>query len=322
VRELERNVWDYLDTTLEGSITVACITTTGYCKNGLAVLEHGTATQVAERYPDLARKLGTHIARYGVTTAQLYPGLVVFPVKEAEAIATARNVLPHKAGRYPPGTLAPAHALKASMKRIKQSLAELEAIRNACGWEAVGLTRPGCNATGGLEWEAVRPLCKPYGDWLHIVTYKPTPAAKVVAAVKPVPVTNAAPPGQVRVLICGDRAWANYGQVSHVVRLLKGAYGKDLVIVAGGCTGADTMAETAARQCFVACEVYPAEWKKYGRAAGPVRNRQMLDTGIYLVVAFHDDMANSKGTRDCFTEAQRRGIMTRHITSETALAPV
>lgn len=53
---------------------------------------------------------------------------------------------------------------------------------------------------------------------------------------------------------------------------------------------------------------FPADWKLHGHAAGPIRNRQMLDEKPDLVIAFHEDWANAKGTRDCVAEAGRRGI--------------
>lgn len=54
-------------------------------------------------------------------------------------------------------------------------------------------------------------------------------------------------------------------------------------------------------------ERYPADWERYGKRAGPIRNRKMLDQGPDLVVAFGGD----KGTADCVREARRRGIAVR-----------
>ena len=38
-----------------------------------------------------------------------------------------------------------------------------------------------------------------------------------------------------------------------------------------------------------------------------VRNKKMLDMNPDLVIAFHDDIENSKGTKDCIKEAEKRG---------------
>lgn len=69
------------------------------------------------------------------------------------------------------------------------------------------------------------------------------------------------------------------------------------------------MASTVAKSLgFKNIIPFPAEWEKYGKSAGPIRNRQMLDENPDLVIAFHDDIESSKGTKDCIKEAEKRGI--------------
>lgn len=54
---------------------------------------------------------------------------------------------------------------------------------------------------------------------------------------------------------------------------------------------------------------FPAKWKEFGRAAGPIRNQQMLDEGKpELVLAFHDDLENSKGTKDMVGRAMKADL--------------
>ena len=55
---------------------------------------------------------------------------------------------------------------------------------------------------------------------------------------------------------------------------------------------------------------------RYGRGAGPRRNRQMLDENpdISLVLAFHEDLGRSKGTRDMVRRSEKKGIRTKIIT--------
>ena len=79
-------------------------------------------------------------------------------------------------------------------------------------------------------------------------------------------------------------------------------------LIQGGARGADSIARQAAQQLNIYCKTYHADWKTYGRAGGPIRNRMMLDTKPDLVVAFHDNLDASRGTKDCVTEAKRRGI--------------
>jgi hypothetical protein len=83
-----------------------------------------------------------------------------------------------------------------------------------------------------------------------------------------------------------------------------------LVIIHGAARGADLIAgEIALSIEGVKVEEYPAQWEKHGKKAGPLRNVQMLQEGQpELVIAFHDDLANSKGTRHMATIAAKQGL--------------
>ncbi len=61
---------------------------------------------------------------------------------------------------------------------------------------------------------------------------------------------------------------------------------QNTVVVHGGAQGADQLAGECARQRGLSVEEHPAEWSRYGRAAGPRRNAAMLQTGIDAVYAF------------------------------------
>jgi hypothetical protein len=54
---------------------------------------------------------------------------------------------------------------------------------------------------------------------------------------------------------------------------------QDLVIIHGGAKGADTLADQWAITNWVKIEEYKPNWEKHGKAAGPIRNKQMLDEG-------------------------------------------
>lgn len=86
---------------------------------------------------------------------------------------------------------------------------------------------------------------------------------------------------------------------------------KNPVIVHGGATGADTDAARAGQRLFnLQAEVHRADWKKYGRAAGPIRNKQMVELGADLCLAFpdHPKGRGSRGTWNCIDLAQQAGI--------------
>ncbi len=107
------------------------------------------------------------------------------------------------------------------------------------------------------------------------------------------------------VLICGSRSWTDRSAIeARIAELPPGA-----VVINGKAGGADKCAHYAAvnRGLFsVPVPVYSPHWKRYGKAAGPMRNRVMLDLGPELVIAFQRD--ESSGTQDTIDEARRRGI--------------
>ena len=109
-----------------------------------------------------------------------------------------------------------------------------------------------------------------------------------------------------KVLICGDRNWLKWEPIRAWLCKLQD-WGYDTV-VEGEARGADTLAREEAEQLGFTVLKFPANWNQYGRAAGPIRNREMLDQHPDLVLAFHGNISASKGTRDTVEEAKRRGI--------------
>jgi hypothetical protein len=128
-----------------------------------------------------------------------------------------------------------------------------------------------------------------------------------------------------RVLVCGDRNWIDYDLIaSRLDKLMTEVDREDdgpcLTVIQGCARGADSLAGEWVDRNLVYYEgnavqqKFPADWKQYGRAAGPIRNQQMLREGKPdLVLAFHDDIENSKGTKDMVNRAKRAGILTKVI---------
>jgi len=114
-----------------------------------------------------------------------------------------------------------------------------------------------------------------------------------------------------RVIVCGDRNWSDHKvMLRELKKLPAGA-----IIVEGGCRGADLMAASIAKELGLIVEEHPAKWGQYGRSAGPIRNREMMDAGAELVLAFHKDFEHSRGTKDMITVARAKGVAT-YIYSE------
>lgn len=108
-----------------------------------------------------------------------------------------------------------------------------------------------------------------------------------------------------RLIVCGGRNYTNYSAVMQALNDHLGPFADlDPVVVTGGAPGADRLAERAAQELGLKTEVFPADWGKLGRAAGPIRNRQMLDAGSDVVIAF----PGGRGTADMVRAARERGI--------------
>lgn len=115
-----------------------------------------------------------------------------------------------------------------------------------------------------------------------------------------------------KLLVTGDREWKDYMLIQSVLVLFQ----PDLV-AQGAARGADKKTATICQQLRIPCSSYPAAWDFYGRAAGPLRNRSMYDEfRPDVVVAFHDDLINSKGTRDMVKYAKSQGTPVYLVTHD------
>ena len=84
--------------------------------------------------------------------------------------------------------------------------------------------------------------------------------------------------------------------------------GYSIVIVSGGCAGADLLGERYAKENGYSIDRYPAEWQKYGRKAGIMRNAVMADNADALI-AYWDGI--SRGTKNMIDEARKKGLAVR-----------
>jgi len=112
-----------------------------------------------------------------------------------------------------------------------------------------------------------------------------------------------------KILICGSRFYKNYIKIYYYIKSLQEKC-DDLIIIEGGARGADRLARNACITLGIEYKEYQANWDKYGKAAGPIRNKKMLDDNpdIDLVVSFHEDINSSKGTKDMLNKARKKGI--------------
>lgn len=118
--------------------------------------------------------------------------------------------------------------------------------------------------------------------------------------------------GRMRILITGSRNYRDLAMVEEAISdHIRGHDPRSVTIIHGDARGADTLAGTAARYYGLRVETHPADWNQHGKAAGPIRNQQMVNLGADVCLAFPAFPAGgSRGTWDCVSRAKVAGIPT------------
>jgi hypothetical protein len=126
------------------------------------------------------------------------------------------------------------------------------------------------------------------------------------------------------VLVTGDRLWTDLASVAHRLQTLP----PETVIVHGYAKGLDTIVDVVARELGFRVIRCPSHWRHndpkcvevwgacpedcaevVGRPAGMIRNHKMLDSyHPRLVLAFYDNIIDSKGTKGMLKYAQKKKV--------------
>lgn len=105
-----------------------------------------------------------------------------------------------------------------------------------------------------------------------------------------------------RIVVTGSRDFPSLGLVHAVLWEAQSDHGL-LKVATGGSGVVDQEVENLGYEPTI----YKADWQKYGRLAGPLRNHHMIDDfKPHRVYAFWD--GKSRGTLDCFSYAAQKGI--------------
>jgi hypothetical protein len=114
-------------------------------------------------------------------------------------------------------------------------------------------------------------------------------------------------PDRLRILICGSRHWDRPDIIeSQIARLPNGC-----TIIQGHARGADLIAARCATAHGHYVESFPAQWEAHGKAAGPIRNSQMLEAKPDETWAFSTRRPLTKGTADMCRKSRAAGLTVR-----------
>lgn len=125
-----------------------------------------------------------------------------------------------------------------------------------------------------------------------------------------------------RVLVTGSRDWLDRHTIAkamaeyrhQIIMAESPEAGIDVTLVSGACpTGADRIAEQFAPELGWQVERHPAEWERYGKRAGYLRNVEMVESGADVCLAFIKD--ESRGASMTARLAEEAGIETRRFTA-------
>jgi hypothetical protein len=127
-----------------------------------------------------------------------------------------------------------------------------------------------------------------------------------------------------RVIVTGDRHHTDVALIEGALEFVYlgfinagRAITEEFVVVHGGARGADFIASVWAakhKRLSVVNEPHPANWDEFSKAAGSIRNQEMVDLGAELCLAF--PLAGSIGTWNCVNKAKKAGIEVRIFESK------
>lgn len=105
-----------------------------------------------------------------------------------------------------------------------------------------------------------------------------------------------------KTIIAGSREGAIYADLLEAVVLC----GWEITeIVSGTAKGVDKLGEGYATKFKIPLAKFPADWRKYGKSAGPIRNAEMAEYAEALIAIWDGE---SSGTKNMIDTAKKHGL--------------
>jgi hypothetical protein len=116
---------------------------------------------------------------------------------------------------------------------------------------------------------------------------------------------------KLRVIIAGGRDFKDYVFLRTMMDKLLRNYSKDDVEIVSGCQvsrfgmarwGADYFGEKYAEEKGISVKKFPPDWDRYGKSAGPRRNRQMAEYATHCALFWNGQSKGSKNMKELSEE--------------------
>ena len=107
------------------------------------------------------------------------------------------------------------------------------------------------------------------------------------------------------VIIAGGRDFNDYELLKKKCDYYLQFVEDNICIISGAARGADTLGEKYAKERGYKIDSHPADWDKYGKKAGYIRNKEMVDIAS-AAICFWD--GQSKGTKHTIDLCKEKNI--------------
>lgn len=114
-----------------------------------------------------------------------------------------------------------------------------------------------------------------------------------------------------RIIVAGSRDFTDKERLYKVLDSRLAYINDSVEIVSGHCRGADMLGEQYAKEHNIPLIVFPADWNKYGKMAGYIRNKQMAEYASEengMLIAF--PIGEARGTKMMIKLAHEHDIET------------
>ena len=116
-----------------------------------------------------------------------------------------------------------------------------------------------------------------------------------------------------KVIIAGGRDFNDYELLKKKCDYYLQSVTDEIMVISGTARGADTLGEQYAKERGLKIDYHPAKWDEYGKKAGFIRNKEMVDIAS-AAICFWD--GKSKGTKHTIDLCKEKGIPCKVVNYE------